>query len=65
MNLFPEWYVFTFRQQQLARVKDVHVQQNMKPVQFCTGLIFCTFSAILAALQHYHFYFEHYISDNI
>ena len=31
--------------------------QNMKPVQFCTGFIFCLFSAILATkLNHFKYF---------
>ena len=33
-------------------------EQNMKPVQFCTGFIFCTFPEILIAKNSYHMHYR-------
>ena len=32
--------------------------QNMKPVQVCTGFIFCTFPATVTARHNYRAYFK-------
>ena len=44
----------------LANLRPYHMRnvQNMKPVQVCTGFIFCTFPALVTTKHNYHAYFK-------
>ena len=39
--------------------------QNIKPVQFCTGFIFCTFPAVMIVVYNFHMHFNKLIFSNL